>query len=149
MRARFAPVQIRFVVDDSLRKRNEKHRMHGLLWKRVLCISHHSDDPESTGFGGKLQAEMLIEWILLRKEPLDKSLIHDSNRSSSACIRFGEAASPNNTLADRFEVAGAHPIPRCASAFLETDAWVTLYHNAVAPVVHKRIVEREARPLDT
>src|SRR5260370_10586558 len=149
MRPHLATVQIRFVVHDSLRKRNEKHRMHGLLWKRVFRVSNHADDPESPCFGGKLQAEMPVEWVFLREEPLDKSLIHDSNRGGSACIRFSEAASPNNTLTDRFEVAGAHTIPRCAPAFLETDAWVTLHDNAVAPVVHKRIVECEARPLDT
>jgi hypothetical protein len=85
--------------------------MHGLIWKGVFCVSNHANDPESPGFGGKLQAEVLVEWTFLREESLDESLIHDRDGGGPACVRFDETASANNGLTDGFEVSGADPVP--------------------------------------
>ena len=85
---------VRFIIGfayvDRLRKRDEEHRPRGLIEREPgeLRVAHDADDAEGVDELRQVEAEALIERILIAlEEPAHERLVHDRHRLRLLVVR--------------------------------------------------------------
>ncbi len=137
-------------VIHALRQRHIEHRP---CWPvqskpREFRIPHNAHNPKCAGILRKIHPEMPLHWVFAALEKaFHKRFVHDGHRRGCLVVRLCEIAAAHHGHAKILQIVRAHPVPRRSRFLVNFRQGMPGYQNRLAPIVCKRVVERQPRTL--